>query len=257
MHRTTLLAAAAGITLGAGLLIPALPASAHTGSAKVTEVTCLDPATRSVRVRLTVTADVPDLNPVPTIWTKDGRIRPPMVKTGDNTATYSGYFTGRDRVRLNVEQIIWSDGFTKTNVGAFDIPAPDDCTPPASSTTTTVPPVDTTTPGTTVPESPTTTVPAGPTTTARICEDGNPPSVVLEDGSIVCPEYGAPVDQPTTTTAAVTGGQAQPPTPRAPIALPATGAGEIATVIGTGVVLALCGVVAVMIDRRKRAHIDR
>lgn len=137
----------------------------------------------------------------------------------------------------------FDDGFVTSRTVTTTIPT-DLCPPP---TTTTVPP--TTAPPVTEP--PTTVPPV--TTTTKVCEDGKPPSIPVEDGSLVCPEFGAPPAPPATTTtaAAVTGGAAAPTTVQRQFSgqLPATG-GEVPALLAlAGLILAI-GVPSVIVGRR-------
>jgi hypothetical protein len=107
----------------------------------------------------------------------------PITLTGKTSKTLAPFITSADSMQLTVTDN-HPDHFTNPYPSTWNRPA--GC---GDQPTTTVPPS-------------TTTVPA-PTTTVKVCEDGLPPRIPVEDGSLVCPEFGAPPDQqPTTTTAA-------------------------------------------------------
>lgn len=135
----------------------------------------------------------------------------------------------------------WSDGFTKTR-GPKTVTQPD-CPHPTTTTpapTTTVPEVTTTAPA------PTTTVPAPTTTVGRICNDGKPPSIPVEDGSLVCPEFGGPPTVPPTTQAPIVHQQVTPK-----VALPVTGGSGNVLKAGLGAFMGLVGLVLVLVTRRR------
>jgi hypothetical protein len=97
---------------------------------------------------------------------------------------------------------------------------------------------------------PTTAPPSTPPTTTKVCADGQPPSIPVEDGSYVCPEFGAPPDQPTLPA---------PPTPPAaqvsigrPYSgpLPATGAGQVVAIFVLGSLALVLGL-ALRTQRRR------
>lgn len=141
------------------------------------------------------------------------------------------------------------------------IKRPDGCTPAGIPVTTPAPPTTlppTSGPPTTVcTDSPVSPVhqPAGqpcPTpATVKPCADGQPPSIPVEDGSLVCPEFGAPVNQPT-TTAPPAPTVVRQTAPRAPVPaeLPHTGTSATPLVVA-GVGAAVAGVLAVLITRRR------
>lgn len=178
MNRSTILAAAAGITLGAGLLIPAGIADAHTGDGGLTNPRCLDGTAWAVTLNLT--ADYLNLNPTATV-----------IYTGNvmqgAPVPYSHQFTTQGSTFTASAHIVWSDGFTE-DVGPWTATKPGGCTPPTTqggvTTTTTcaqaIPPRadcgTATTVATTVPP-PVLTVATVPPTTAA-----EQPSATVQQG---------------------------------------------------------------------------
>lgn len=168
------------------------------------------------------------------------------------------FFVSPDEATYTITlYVTWPDGFRLDLPSQTATRPPGGCQPTTSTPPTTtceqaVPPKDCN-PGTSVPPPVvSTTPPPAPTTTPTtgvICEDGNPPSIPVEDGTYVCPEYGAP-SAPTTvvqTTAPKVTSQVRA---QAPARLPATGPWTVFWFGLGGLLLLVLGLIAYSQRRR-------
>lgn len=236
----TLRAGALGGLITAGVIVvTAGAASAWTGGVTVGPPTCLTSqgGTSAVSVAHVTVANHED-TPAMMQTTSDVQMNVPAHGTVDFVERTNGQTThvrltwfGPDGQRLDK----WDSDYTLPKRSS------DACEQP---TTTTAPAP--------------TTVPAPTTTTTIVCLDGGPPSVHLEDGSVVCPEYGAPEGTTTTTsTAPPAPAIVRQAPPRAPTvattapALPATGKDNPGVKVAAGVLLALLGVGLVLLGRTR------
>lgn len=209
-----------------GLAVTTGVASAWTGGVTVGQPTCVG---QVKRVHVVVA------NHEPT---------PAMMQTSDDVqATIAGNGT-QDFLETTKGQTIhvrltWfaPDGVTRLDKWDTDVTIPkagsEDCVPP------------TTEPVTTVPEPTTAPATTAPPTTVKLCEDGKPPSIPVEDGSLVCPEFGAPTQQPTTTAAPAIVRQAPPRAPQAEA--PVTTAGQLPTTGSSSTIVIVAGVGALLV----------
>lgn len=248
----TKLALGVGITT-AGIVGFAGVASAHDFGLRVTTPTCVDGQKRAT---VTVSNDFDDSAKVFTAQMSGGFA--PIVAHGTFafTETAPGATTGTGNPMT--VRLIWDkDGFTKDHQYQLNWGTqPCEGVPATTAPPTTVPicvPGQHYSPvppvgcypdvATTVPqEPPVTNVEVGPTTTIRVCEDGNAPSIPVEDGSLVCPEFGGPpASAVTSSTAMVRAPEVKSGTPAPKVVaqkLPATGGeGTRNAAVGVGVVL--------------------
>jgi hypothetical protein len=226
----TKLALGVGITT-IGIVGFAGVASAHDATVNLTGKHCTD--TGAYTGTLTITPTNLELHPVADIE-NSGHYQVstfPYVHqlVTDSSTTYS----------VNVT---WNDGF---HVGpkVVTLTMPDGgCGPvqtvPPPTVPTSPPPAQIVTAPPTTPV-PTPDVP----TTVKVCTDGQPPSVPVEDGSVVCPEFFPP------TTAVATAVTVKPKMVQ-PITLPTTGAPTV-PIVGAALALIFAG--STMLFVRKRA----
>lgn len=232
--------AVAGAITTAGVIGFAGIASAHTGAGGLTKAECLAPGSTGWKVHLDLSATDSQLDPHANITYTGNQVQGVAVP-------YSHDFTTQESSFHASAHIYWSDGFTK-DVDLGTVSRPPECVPPSTSTppTTTcdqaIPPRGDC--GTFVPPPPT-TVPPIPTTT-RVCVDGNAPSIPVEDGSLVCPEFFPPTTQAPVVHQEVV-------TTAKPIFLPTTGATTNALIfLGVGAL----AIGSAMILVRRRAETE-